>query len=1107
MNTSLIKGRFIRIIFIPTYFLFCCLSNIHSQSKPSDGFPNVLPATPNSSSLGLYGQLPLNQFTGNATVSIPLFNLKSHDLQLPISLSYSSDGIKVDQYESNVGMGWALNAGGVITRQVFDYEDTTAGRLQMPNATSNSNEMTTFLYETSSSPQVDTQPDIYTYNFNGMSGKFYIDDTMKPVEIEPTGIKITLNNSFFDSSDPNGSPKFIITDLNGIQYFFGGINAVETSFNRRISVGFQEPPSVEVENSWYLTKILNPVTSDEINFIYDSSWAIYFSGNEQNLDYTYSSSFLISGKLTNYKYRTTSKESLLREITSKVGRMVFTYVKRFPEDNFPFSKLSEINYYDLSSNLIKKVQFDYTNYEGTSFINDYNSSESYLKKRYFLTKITESNGTAIPATHQFEYYFPEKLPVRFSFCQDTYGLFNGKSNTNLISDEGIIPYSVSKNILPEGKLANRRPDKNFGYYGLLKKIEYPTKGTTTIEYEPHVDGKINVPIDLINSHFILDVFTDSEELFNNSNSAQIHSSIKQTVKIRGAISDNCTGVENNPFPLLSQVQIYDVATNSPVEFWLYNTDYPSSLGITYNITDNSNTNEIVFHMEANKDYLVKISLPRPCMQSNVYFDYVKDPVTYEEIEKEIGGFRISKVIKSSLYSPIPEIEKYFYAPKNCLTCQTGSYINHAPVFYIRKLERYSLCETPNYRTLFSVASSNLSRLYSSQNVQFGYEYVTKSYGNNFENGGEEYRYYIEQDGLPISLQNDLDKTTPFTNGFGSGRLLTQKIFDKNFTILKEVSNTYEHYIAKDQSVTGYSAYRSSEFYSYISVPNQGTNCFLINSSDQFSLSKYYLKSQWHYLKETTTMDFDSNGLNPITTKTINEYLNPTHLQLSTKKSFNSVGDTLSTRYYYPPDLLSEPNMLSLSESNRILPPVQTESFNRTTKLSEQQTTYAKDASTANLVLPKSVYSAKFPNNIPFTTNVGNLEKKLTYDFYDTSGNLTQYTLEGGSPVSIVWGYNKTQPIAKIENATNAQLVSALGVSDFSAITEAQLANLNNLRTNATFSQSMITTYTYQPLVGVSSITDPKGDTVYYTYDGLGRLQYVKDAQGKLLTDYQYHYKN
>lgn len=1102
MKTSLIKVRFIEVIFLLFFSLLTCASYSQTASKPSDGFPNVLPATPNSSSLGLYGQLPLNQFTGNATVSIPLFNLKSHDLQLPISLSYSSDGIKVDQYESNVGMGWALNAGGVITRQVFDYEDTSAGRLQMPNATSSSNEMTTFLYETSSSPQVDTQPDIYTYNFNGMSGKFYIDDNMKPVEIEPTGIKITLNSSFFDSSDPNGSPKFIITDLNGIQYFFGGINAVETSFNRKIAVGYQEPPSVEVENSWYLTKIFNPVTSDEINFTYDSSLATYFSGNEQNLDYTYSSSFLIGGKLTNYKYRTTSRESLLREITSKVGKMVFTNVKRFPEDNFPFSKLSEINCYDLNSNLIKKVQFDYTNYDATTFTNEYTISESYLKKRYFLTKITESNGTASPATHQFEYYFPEQLPTRFSFAQDTYGLFNGKSNTNLISDENIIPYSVSKNILPEGKLANRRPDKNFGYYGLLKKIIYPTKGSTTIEYEPHVKGTVSVPIDMVSTPFNLDVSTNSEQLFNNSNTSIIHSSIVQTVKINGFVQDNCTGELNNPFPLLSQVQIYEVATNSPVEFWVYNTDTPISIGNTYQITGITNPNDIVFHLEANKDYLVKISLLRPCMFSNVYFNYVKDPVSYQEIEKQIGGFRISKVNKHNLYSTLPEIERYFYGPMECLNCQSGFYINQAPVSYIRKTQIINPCENISSKTNYSFGSSNLSRLYSSQNVQFGYEYVTKSYGDNFENGGEEFRYNIVQDEYPILLQNEEDKTTPFSNGFGSGQQLTHRLFNSALKTTKIIQNTYEQYVAKNQSVTGYNAYLS--YYNYAGVDG---NCIQAIGYDNFSLSKYYLRSQWHYLKETKTIDFDSNGLNPITTKTINEYFNTTHLQLSVKKAFNSVGETLSTRYYYPSDLLSEPFMLSLSDSNRILPPVQTENYNGTTQLSVHKSTYAKDASTANLVLPKSVYSAKFPNNIPFTTNVGNLEKKLTYDFYDSSGNLTQYTPEGGAPVSIVWGYNKTQPIAKIENATNAQLVSALGVTNFSAITEAQLSSLNNLRTNAAFSQSMITTYTYQPLVGVSSITDPKGDTVYYTYDGLGRLQYVKDTQGKLLTDYQYHYKN
>jgi uncharacterized protein RhaS with RHS repeats len=53
---------------------------------------------------------------------------------------------------------------------------------------------------------------------------------------------------------------------------------------------------------------------------------------------------------------------------------------------------------------------------------------------------------------------------------------------------------------------------------------------------------------------------------------------------------------------------------------------------------------------------------------------------------------------------------------------------------------------------------------------------------------------------------------------------------------------------------------------------------------------------------------------------------------------------------------------------------------------------------------------------------------------------------------------------------------------------------------------MVTTYTYLPLVGVSTITDPKGDIITYSYDSFGRLEFVKDKSGNILSENQYNYK-
>ena len=63
-----------------------------------------------------------------------------------------------------------------------------------------------------------------------------------------------------------------------------------------------------------------------------------------------------------------------------------------------------------------------------------------------------------------------------------------------------------------------------------------------------------------------------------------------------------------------------------------------------------------------------------------------------------------------------------------------------------------------------------------------------------------------------------------------------------------------------------------------------------------------------------------------------------------------------------------------------------------------------------------------------------------------------------------------------------------------------------MRGSGTLSGAMVTTFTYDPLVGVTSTTDPKGRTTYYEYDGLGRLKRTVDAGGNVLGQNAYHYR-
>jgi hypothetical protein len=80
--------------------------------------PRTVFPSPTASALAKYADIPVSLYTGTANISVPLYELKSKTLSLPISLSYHSGGIKVQEAGGWVGMGWSLNSGGVITRTV-----------------------------------------------------------------------------------------------------------------------------------------------------------------------------------------------------------------------------------------------------------------------------------------------------------------------------------------------------------------------------------------------------------------------------------------------------------------------------------------------------------------------------------------------------------------------------------------------------------------------------------------------------------------------------------------------------------------------------------------------------------------------------------------------------------------------------------------------------------------------------------------------------------------------------------------------------------------------------------------------------------------------------
>ncbi|MDQ6482627.1 RICIN domain-containing protein, partial [Dyadobacter sp. LHD-138] len=133
---------------------------------------------------------------------------------------------------------------------------------------------------------------------------------------------------------------------------------------------------------------------------------------------------------------------------------------------------------------------------------------------------------------------------------------------------------------------------------------------------------------------------------------------------------------------------------------------------------------------------------------------------------------------------------------------------------------------------------------------------------------------------------------------------------------------------------------------------------------------------------------------------------------------------------------------------------------------------------------------------------------LKYTHYDTQGNPLSLLINGGVNQSYLWSYKGQHPVAEIQNADNAAVLSALGGTSFTDMaamtgTIAIQSKLDAVRIALPAAQ--VTSYLYTPLVGVSKTIDAAGKSLVYEYDASGRLAYIKDNAGKVRSSFCYNY--
>ncbi|WP_162915396.1 hypothetical protein [Paraflavitalea soli] len=485
-----------------------------AQEDPGSPYPKVTIASPTAVSLGKYTDIPVNYHTGIPQINMPIYTIKEGPLSLPVSLNYHAGGIKVMEPASWVGAGWSLQAGGMITRVVRGAPDE-AGTTGMgvyghfshygfSNYLTINSGSTAPYDQAFANAQYDGEPDLFSFSFNGYSGKFYFDDDRKPVLVNGEDLKIdyyfprdTASSFTAQSSNIQG---FIITVPSGDKYHFGitpggntsGVSAVETSFL------YSGDPNMtdRLFASWFLNKIVSADGMFSINLTYAAENYSYFTLSMFPVNGNFSSNWTNPSQ-NEYKLVKNYVQGVrLNQVSFSNGIVSFlpgsnrtdlsnSYFAGATYDDNANTEAKVLDAIAVTNNqgFCKKFRFFYSYFTAPDenlpgYLSNYSiQSDRYRLRLDSLQELTCNNTLSLPP-HRF-IYNSSTLSRRLSFGQDHWGYANG-----VVGNNTLVPtYTINTYKFVPG--ADREPAWPAMQQGALAKIIYPTGGYTAYQFEPN----------------------------------------------------------------------------------------------------------------------------------------------------------------------------------------------------------------------------------------------------------------------------------------------------------------------------------------------------------------------------------------------------------------------------------------------------------------------------------------------------------------------------------------------------------------------------------------------------------------------------------------------
>lgn len=1001
-----------------------------------------MPSSPSSSTFLKYGDISNNEYTGTNNISLPIYTIKSGRIDFPLSLDYIS-GNGIRVDDEGSTVGIGWNIGlPAIVQTVYGIDD---------------------------------------FDFEDSFVKEKVKILLHYQPTTPWGL-LNYNNKYLESREIN------------------------------VPAGYVDQPQIGKYTYYYSTRRTVPIQNNFVrlnNGTEQDASADIFTLNIFGKKIQF---FILDHQLMNSQSTNPFFECLTPGYDIKFDRTSFSFTVTAPNGvTYIFGKTEKTSLYQtLNRNFVLTQIIDRNNNSVFLSYNDYNGVD-------FITETKKLNYTR----DTYHTFYPECGGIPIADFANVMQLASRArpGNIRLTGNDPFMSvsqadsYAQSQNVF-QNSVSN---------YLLIKNISW-RDGELDFSYGSRNDkptGKLDY-IKLLdkNKNAIKDYRFEYDQVTANNNYGFSSSNFdKERMTNRLFLKKLViNGIETFLFEYKSK-ELMPRKDSYAVDYWgyfnggetnktyfLYPKDFNGEIMNSLPITSLNNNKKLSDINFVTSGLLNKIIYPTKGYSQYFYEENSASNLIYNSSIQSGKGVRLLKQLNYDLDSNLIEQTEF-------------SYLNGYTTNPLNLVQELSLTypELNNDWTRNSVISMNSTNNYNSSILSsgdfIGYKEVTKKKldrnGNSI--GKIVTNYSVNPDVFYQFWANQMMINIPSTKAAGieNGKILSQTIYNADNEKLKEISNSYNTVYTNIFYNTIFTSI-SEYIYICIAMPYGGgavTPRPDINyPTEQHVVAHFPLFGKESLISSSKTTEF-FDGKELITKES---YTYDNYNLLNKKIKEMASGDIIDETVRYTSELsafltkniLSDPLENAVTKNNRLI--------------SKNKTSYGSQLH----FNPISISSLRVDNpSIP--------EENVSFDRYDSRGNLRQYRTKDGLSNIMIWGYNDTYLIAKVVGATYpdpnnnhplpTDIVQPLIDNIINASNDdaaqlpgndesALLTALDNFRKNSALSGFQITTYTYDPLIGVRSITSPNGIRENYIYDTAGRLKEVKDTNGRILKENKYNYK-